>query len=119
MKTFNYESNGKWYRECYFEIGEYENGERYLALSGYAKNENQVSHISDVTIEVPEKLKKNQVAIDNETNTNLISFLLDLGIVKGISKRVTSNSKSFPIVDLDLEKLYEYSYRLEGLKYAS
>lgn len=119
MKTFCYESNGEWYRECYFDIGQYENGDRYLALNGYAKNENQVSHISDVTIEVPEKLKKNQVAIDNETNTNLISFLLDLGIVKGISKRVTSNSKSFPIVDLDLEKLYEYSYRVEGLKYAS
>ncbi len=119
MKTFCYESNGEWYRECYFDIGEYENGERYLALNGYAKNENQVSHISDVTIEVSEKLKKNQVAIDNATNTNLISFLLDLGIVKGISKRVISNSKSFPIVELDLEKLYEYSCRLEELRDAS
>lgn len=119
MKTFCYESNGNRYRECYFDMSEYKNGERCLAIYGYADENNNISYISDATIEVSKNLKENQVAIDNETNTNLISFLLDEGIVTGISKREEVNGVQYPVVDLDLKKLNEYSYKKEEFKIAS
>ena len=46
-------------------------------------------------------------------------FLFDLGIVTGIPKKVTTKFLRLPVVDLNLEKLYEYSYDQEVLKYAS
>ena len=49
----------------------------------------------------------------------MISFLLDLGIVKGIPKKVAVKFLSLPVVELDLDKLYEYSFDQEVLKYAS
>lgn len=109
MKTFCYESNGKWYRECYFDVSRYENGERYLGICGYVDGEPKMSHILDATIEATQNLKENQVVINNEENTNLISFLLDEGIVTGISNRVEVNGTNYPVVNLDLGKLEEYS----------
>lgn len=119
MKTFNYESNCVRYRNCFFDVGEYEKDKISLAIYGYVENDKDISHISNVTVNVEEKLEKNQVVIDNYANTNLISFLLDLGIVKSVPKRVTVKFLRLPVVELDLEKLYEYSYEQEGLRYAS
>lgn len=119
MKTFNYESNCVKYRDCFFDVGEYEKGKMSLAIYGYVENDNNISHISNVTVNVEEKLKENEVVIDNYANTNLISFLLDLGIVKSIPKKVTVKFLRLPVVELDLEKLHEYSYEQEVLKYAS
>ena len=104
MKTFNYESNCVKYKNCFFDLVE---------------NDTNLSHISNVTVNVEEKLEENQVVIDNYANSNLISFLLDLGIVKNIPKKVTVKFLRLPVVELDLEKLYEYSYDQEVLKYAS
>ena len=117
MKTFNYESNCVRYRNCF--LGEYEKDKISLAIYGYIENDKDISHISNVTVNVEEKLEKNQVVIDNYANTNLISFLLDLGIVKSVPKKVTVKFLRLPVVELDLEKLYEYSYEQEGLRYAS
>ena len=61
-------------------------------------------------------MEENQVVIDNYANSNLISFLLDLGIVKNIPKKVKVKFLRLPVVELDLEKLYEYSYDQEVLK---
>lgn len=119
MKTFNYESNCVRYRNCFFDVGEYEKDKISLAIYGYVENDKDISHISNVTVNVEEKLEKNQVVIDNYANTNLISFLLDLGIVKSVPKKVTVKFLRLPVVELDLEKLYEYSYEQEGLRYAS
>ncbi len=119
MKTFNYESNCVRYRDCFFDIGEYGKGKLSLSIYGYVENDKNISHISNVTVNVEEKLEENQVVIDNYANTNLISFLLDLGIVKSIPKKVTVKFLRLPVVELDLEKLYEYSYEKERLKYAS
>ncbi len=119
MKTFNYESNCVRYRNCFFDVGEYEKDKISLAIYGYIENDKDISHISNVTVNVEEKLEKNQVVIDNYANTNLISFLLDLGIVKSVPKKVTVKFLRLPVVELDLEKLYEYSYEQEGLRYAS
>ena len=107
MKTFNYESNCVKYKNCFFDLGEYEKGKLSLAIYGYVEDDKNLSHISNVTV------------IDNYANSNLISFLLDLGIVKNIPKKVTVKFLRLPIVELDLEKLYEYSYDQEVLKYAS
>lgn len=119
MKTFNYESNCVKYKNCFFDLGEYEKGKLSLAIYGYVENDTNLSHISNVTVNVEEKLEENQVIIDNYANSNLISFLLDLGIVKNIPKKVTVKFLRLPVVELDLEKLYEYSYDQEVLKYAS
>lgn len=119
LKTFNYESNCVKYRDCFFDVGMYEKGKISLAIYGYVENDTNISHISNVTVNVEEKLQENQVVIDNYANTNLISFLLDLGIVKRIPKRVAVKFLELPVVELDLEKLYEYSYDQEVLKYAS
>lgn len=119
MKTFNYESNCVRYKDCFFDVGEYEKGKLSLAIYGHVENDKNVSHISNVTVNVEEKLEENQVVIDNYANTNLISFLLDLGIVKSIPKKVIVKFLRLPVVDLDLEKLYEYSYEQEELRYAS
>ena len=119
MKTFNYESSCVRYRNCFFDIREYENGKISLAIYGYVENDKNISHISNVTVEPEEKLERNQVVIDSNANTNLISFLLDLGIIKSISKKVMVRGIKFPVVELDLEKLQEYSYNKEMLKYAS
>lgn len=119
MKTFNYESNCIRYRDCFFDVGEYEKGKISLSIYGYVENDKNISHISNVTVNVDEKLEENQVVIDNYANTNLISFLLDLGIVKSIPKKITVKFLRLPVVELDLEKLYEYSYEREMLKYAS
>lgn len=119
MKTFNYESNCVKYRDCFFDIGEYEKGKMSLSIYGHIENDENISHISNVTVNVEEKLEKNQVVIDNYANTNLISFLLDLGIVIGIPKKVAVKFLTLPVVELDLEKLYEYSFDQEVLKYAS
>ena len=117
MKTFNYESNCVKYKDCFFDVGEYKNGKLSLDIYGYVEDDSEISHISNATVNVEEKLEQNQVVIDNYTNSNLISFLMDLGIVKGIPKKV--NSISLPVVELDLDKMYEYSYEPEVLKYAS
>ena len=119
MKTFNYESNCVKYRNCFFDIDEYEKDKLSLSIYGNVEDDKDTSHISNVTVNVEEKLEKNQVVIDTYANTNLISFLLDLGIVKSIPKKVAVKFLRLPVVELDLEKLYEYSYNEEVLKYAS
>lgn len=119
MKTFNYESNCVKYRDCFFDVGKDKYGKLSLAIYGYVEDDKNISHISNATIAVEEKLEKNQVVIDTYSNSNLISFLLDLGIVKSISKKVMVRFLKLPVVDLDLEKLQEYTYDLEGLQYAS
>lgn len=119
MKTFNYESNCVKYRDCFFDVGEYEKGKMSLSIYGYVENDNNISHISNATVNVEEKLKENEVVIDNYANTNLISFLLDLGIVKSVPKKIVVKFLTLPVVELDLEKLYEYSYEKEVLKHAS
>lgn len=35
MKTFNYESNCVKYRDCFFDVGEYEKGKLSLSIYGY------------------------------------------------------------------------------------
>ena len=122
MKTFNYESNCVKYNNCYFDVGEYKNGNLSLSIYGYVEDDKNISHISNATVNVEKKLKRGQVIIDTYANTNLVSFLLDLGIVKGIINRIYVQSLNLPVVELDLEKVYEYSYIYEGqeeLKYAS
>ena len=119
MKTFNYESNCVKYNNCFFDVGKYEKGKLSLAIYGYVENDKDISYISNVTVNVEEKLKENQVVIDSYANSNLISFLLDLGIVTGITKKVIVKFLQLPVVDLDLEKLYEYSFDKEVLRYAS
>ena len=79
-----------------------------------------LSHISNITIDNAEfKLKKNQVVIDNYSNTNLISFLLELGIVKRIITRIDVQFVKYPVVELDLDILDEYCYKEEELMNAS
>lgn len=119
MKTFNYESNCVKYRDCYFDIGEYEKGKISLSVYGYVENDVNVSHISNVTVNVEEKLEENQVVIDNYANSNLITFLLDLGIATRIVKRVPVKFMLLPVVELDLKMLEEYSFNEEVLRYAS
>ena len=119
MKTFNYESRGVKYNNCFFDIGAYEKGKMSLAIYGYVENDKDVSHISNITVNVDEILPENQVVIDDYTNTNLITFLLELGIVKRIVKRIPVKLIQLSVVELDLEKLKEYSYEEVILKYAS
>ena len=119
MKTFNYESNCVKYKNCFFYVGKYEKGKLSLAIYGYGENDKDISYILNVTVNVEEELKENQVVIDTYANSNLISFLLDLGIVTGITKKVIVKFLQLPVVDLDLEKLYEYSFDKEVLRYAS
>ena len=119
MKTFNYESNCVKYRNCFFEIGKYEKGKTSLAIYGYVENDEKVSYISNVTVNVHDvKMQENQVVIDNYANTNLISFLMELGIVTKILERVSVKFIQLPLVELDLEKLKEYCYIKEELKKA-
>ncbi len=120
MKTFNYESNCVKYRDCFFNIGEYEKGKMELSIYGYVENDRNISQVSNVTVNVEEKLPENQIVIDNYgANSNLISFLIELGIVKKIVRRVPVKLILLPLVELDLEKLKEYSYDKEVLEYAS
>jgi len=119
LKTFNYESKNVRYNKCFFDANEDNNKNIILAIYGYVEDDKEISHISNATITVKEKLPKNQVVIDTTNNTNLISFLMELGIVKGISKRIMVNNISFPVVNLDLENLKDYSYSEEELQYAS
>ena len=119
MKTFNYESRGVKYNNCFFDIGRHKDGKISLAIYGNVGNDKDVSHISNPTVDVKSVLSENQVVIDNIANTNLISFLLDLGIIQGISKKIKVDSKTLPVVNLNLDTLYEYSYVEEGLRYAS
>ena len=123
MKTFNYESNCVRYKDCYFDVGEYKNGNMSLSIYGYVEDDKHISHISNATVDVEEKLKENQVVFDTYNNTNLISFLLEIGIVKSIAKRIEVNNLNLPLAELDMEKLYQYTYNYEdeqeGLKYAS
>lgn len=119
LKTFNYESNCVKYRDCFFDMGEYEKGKISLSIYGYIENDKEVSHISNVTVNVEENLLENQIVIDNYANSNLISFLMDLGIVKGIVGRIGIKLIALPIVELDLNILKQYCYNEEVLRYAS
>lgn len=119
MKTFNYESKCVRYKNCFFDTRKYKNNKISLAIYGYVEDDQNLSHISNVTVDVEEKLEKNQVVIDSNANTNLISFLLDLDIIKSISRKVMVGGIKLPVVELDLEKLDEYSYNKEILNYAS
>lgn len=119
MKTFNYESRGVKYKNCFFDLGKYIDGKMSLAIYGNIENDKNVSHISNPTVNVKEKLADNEVVIDTSLNTNLISFLLEIGIVKSIPRRIITDSKIMPIVELDLDTLYQYSYKEEELRYAS
>ena len=60
MKTFNYESNCVKYKNCFFDVGKYENGKISLAIYGNIERSKETSHISNVTVNVEEKLEKNQ-----------------------------------------------------------
>ena len=65
MKTFNYESNCVKYRDCFFDIGEYEKGKMSLSIYGHIENDENISHISNVTVNVEEKLEKmNPIILD-------------------------------------------------------
>ena len=123
IKTFNYESNCVRYRDCYFDVGEYQNKKMSLDIYGYVEDDKNISHISNLTADVSEKLAENQIVIDNYKNTNIISFLLDLGIVKAITKRVAVEKKGkvvlLPVAEINLDILKEYSYNEEELRYAS
>lgn len=119
LKTFNYESNCVKYRDCFFDIGEYEKGKISLSIYGYIEDDRNISHISNVTVNVEEELEENQIVIDDYANTNLITFLLELGIAKRIIKRISVKFMRLPVVEIDLEKLREYCYYEEELKYAS
>ena len=119
MKTFNYESKCVRYNDCFFDVGEYKNGNLELSIYGKVEDDINTSHISNPTVKVEEKLKDTEVVIDTENNTNLISFLMDLGIAKGIFRRIAVNGIKMPVVELDLNKLNEYSYEQEVLRYAS
>lgn len=120
MKTFNYESNCVKYRDCFFDMGEYAKGKISLAIYGYVENDKNLSHISNITVNVEEELPENQIVFDNYGgNSNLISFLLELGIVKRIVKRIAVKLILLPIVELDLNKLKEYCYDQEELRYVS
>ena len=68
MKTFNYESNCVKYKNCFFDLGEYEKGKLSLAIYGYVEDDKNLSHISNATVNVEEKLEENQVVIDNYAN---------------------------------------------------
>lgn len=119
LKTFNYESNCVKYRDCFFDIGEYEKGKISLSIYGYIEDDRNISHISNVTVNVEEELEENQIVIDDYSNTNLITFLLELGIAKRIIKRISVKFMRLPVVEIDLEKLREYCYYEEEMKYAS
>ena len=115
MKTFNYESRSVKYNNCFFDIGKYKDGQMSLSIYGNVENDKNVSHISSPTVNVKDVLSENQVVIDNNVNTNLIGFLLELGIIQGISRRIVVDSKILPVVELNLDTLYEYSYSDRGL----
>lgn len=119
LKTFNYESNCVKYKDCFFDMNEYEKGKLSLSIYGYIEQDRDISHISNLTVNVEEKLPENQVVIDNYANSNIISFLLELGIIKRIVKRVPVKLILLPVVELDLEVLKEYCYDEEELRYAS
>lgn len=119
MKTFNYESNCLRYKDCFFDIGEYEKGKISLAVYGYIESDQDISHISNVTVNVEEKLSENQIVIDDYANSNLITFLIELGIVKKIVKRIPVKFLQLPVVEIDLDILKEYCFLEEELKYAS
>ena len=124
IKTFNYESNCVRYKDCYFDVGKYRNKKMSIDIYGYVEDDENISHISNLTANVSEELAENQIVIDNYNNTNIISFLLDLGIVKAITKRVAVERKGkvvlLPVAEIDLEILKEYSYdKEEELEYAS
>lgn len=119
MKTFNYESNCVKYRDCFFDIGEYRKGRISLSIYGYVGDDKNISHISNVTVDVENDLLENQIVVDNYGNSNLISFLMDLGIVKRIVGRMGVKLIALPVVEINLEKLKEYSYDKEVFRYAS
>ena len=121
QKTFNYESRGVRYNNCYFDVGEYKDGSKEISIYGNVEDDNNISHISNMTINVKENLKETEAVVDNISNTNLISFLLELGIIKNISRRIMVNGIKFPVAELDLNVLEEYSYiyQEEELRYAS
>ena len=118
-KTFCYESNCLRYRNCFFDMGEYEDGKMSLDIYGYVEKDKDISFISNMTVDVDEQLPRNQVVVDSYANTNLISFLLELGVIKRVVRRVIANAMRLPVVEVDLEKLKEYCYEEENLKYAS
>ncbi len=68
-------------------------GKLSLAIYGYVEDDKNLSHISNVTVNVEEKLEENQVVIDNYANSNLISFFTRFRNCKNIPKK--SNSKVF------------------------
>lgn len=119
MKTFNYESNCVKYKNCFFNVGQYEKGKLELSIYGYVEDDKNISQVSNVTVNVEDELPEDQIVIDNYSNSNLISFLMDLGIIKRIVKRIPVKLIILPVVEIDLEKLEEYSYDWKVLKYAS
>ena len=119
MKTFNYESNCVRYSDCFFYKGEYSKGKIYLKIYGREENNTEISYISNATVNVDEKLLENQIVIDDYSNSNLISFLMDLGIVKKIVKRVAVKFLMLPVVEVDLDLLKDYCFNGEKFKYAS
>lgn len=119
MKTFNYESNCVKYKNCFFDKGEYRKGKMSLCIYGYIEDDTNLSQISNVTVDVEEDLPENQVVIDSYSNTNLISVLLELGIMKKIVKRIAVKLILLPVIELDLKILKKYCHDVEVLKNAS
>ena len=64
-------------------------GKLSLAIYGYVEDDKNLSHISNVTVNVEEKLEENQVVIDNYANSNLIKFFTRFRNCKKYSKKVT------------------------------
>ena len=93
MKTFNYESNCVKYKNCFFDLGEYGKGKLSLAIYGYVENDTNLSHISNVTVNVEEKLEENQVVIDNKFETS-VKNLYSIGDGGGMTRGLMMASAS-------------------------
>ena len=119
MKTFNFKSNCVKYRDCFFIKGEYEKGKTSLAIFCYSVDKNKkVPRVINVSVNVEDKLKQNEIVIDNYSNSGIISLLKNLGVLKRIIKRTVVNLIMLPIGEIDLDKLDEYCLEKEYLKYA-
>ena len=115
-KKFELEIFGTVYKECFFYLSKYLNGDLQISVFGIKDKTNITEHFLDITVEQNSiELAKNHIVLDNYFKQELVEKLKQLGVLKKYIGTFIIQSIRYPIYELDMENVKQYTYETEGI----
>ena len=109
---FDFELYETLFRNCFIHNSIYENGNLKLSLFGIDPSIDETAHLTDITLEqnVVNRLKQNEIVVDNRFKPTLVPQLEKLGILKEKLGMCIVNNVFYPIYSLDFSKIMKNQY---------